>query len=465
MSRSEDQSETSPVEAWSFNANDGISVPRLVALDDRPLAQAAGRPVTPVLADLLEVVEAVHVVDRSQRRCSANRAGVGWSRSIRLRIGVRDPEQWNSPAVQASVVALLQWLTDDTWDVTFVPRKGPKRASELIRFLFEGPADRDVVALHSGGLDSLAGISHDIGTGTSALLLSVQTNSRVKKFQRDTRTSMERISPGSTSALGLPLHLSGRVSSESSHRTRGFGFLVMGAALASLTQIDRVRVYENGPGAINLPYSRAQVGAHSTRSMHPHTLRAVEALVSLLTDRPLVISNPNLFRTKSEMCESMPAGLHQSILQAPSCDVVGATRTPKALSCGYCTSCVLRRQALWAAGLGGLDSSEMYRFDIFGPPSMQHGHMYNVRAMLGQASRIKATTSTLNPWNSLCGEFCDLEHASAALSTEAGSTDAVRNDLVSMYSRYAKEWLHLPFPNLDWFFRSAGSAERVLNAS
>ena len=74
---------------------------------------------------------------------------------------------------------------------------------------------------------------------------------------------------------------------ESSQRSRGLLFLAAGIATAWALRQDQLRVFENGIGAINLPYLRSQFGSQATRAMHPRTLLLAQNLAAAISHRPV----------------------------------------------------------------------------------------------------------------------------------------------------------------------------------
>jgi len=219
-----------------------------------------------------------------------------------------------------------------------------------------------------------------------------------------------------------------------------------------------VHVYENGVGAINLPYTAAQTGAHGTRAMHPVTLRSAEALFGQVLDHKLAISNPSLYRTKADMCSALPDELDTTIGLTESCDTAFAYRGSGASSCGRCTSCLLRRQSLWAAGLQRLDDSAQYREDAFTCSDPSALELYEFRAMLSQAAKLRLLTGAPAPerWSQLVREFPDLVRVLGALS--ADSVGQPRQSLVDMLSRYVQEWAAVPSPLVGSYLDRAKAA-------
>lgn len=431
---------------WVFGASgDHADKASRLALLELPIAECVGRHLPPEAADLVEVAAAVHLVDRLAARPPARSPGDSWSRSLRLRIGVRDPGRWTDVAVSRELTDLLGWLTDDDWHIEFLERNSQPRPGEVVRFLFDAMPAVDAVALFSGGLDSLAGFVMDLEAGGSPLLVSVESNTRVAKTQRTVLASVAAAFNRPTQRVPVELHLSHTAAREPSQRARGFVFLALAAATAAVAEIDRLRVYENGVGALNLPYTEAQVGAQATRAMHPATLVRAASLFSQVLGSTMTVENSCQFRTKAEMCKELPQLAHAAALLTRSCDTAFAHRRTSIDSCGVCTSCLLRRQALRGAGLGHLDPSAGCRLDAFDASLRSDPRLYELRAMLTQAARLEDAVRNDDPWGALTVEFPDILDAKSALSSQIPASE-VRSRLCSLYERYVSEWHRVPTP-------------------
>lgn len=432
---------------WSFNAGeDRLGSTRGVTVNEIRVAEYLGRPLSGSTMDLIELVAAIHLSDRGESRPRARKSGDSWSRRLHLIMGVRDLRRWSDPGIYDRLLQLLRWLTDDEWLIEFVPRVAPERGAECVQFLFETPPAGDVVALFSGGLDSLAGLAADISRGTTPLAVSVKSNNRLGKSQQDVLSCLNLALGTSIVRVPVELHLRSGHAAEASQRGRGFGFLALASVVAAVSGLERVHVYENGVGAINLPYTAAQTGAQVTRAMRPETLASATALFSRVLDHPLSIVNTSQYLTKAEMCAVLPTSLHPAVVLTESCDTAFAHRGSDAHSCGRCTSCLLRRQALAFAGLSQLDPASTYRFDAVTTSDLESDALYELRAMLSQAARLERAlgNDTTTAWTRLVREFPDLIQAVQALSPSAGLRPQLA--LTGMLQRYAREWAAFPSP-------------------
>ena len=412
-------------------------------LEASSIVRQVGRALTNVTADLLDLIVAVHHVDAMQRRPPAKAAGDHWVREIELTLAVRDLSRWRDSSVAPELNALLTWFTDDVWNIEFVQRSGDCYSARSHDFLFDSPTEGSCVALYSGGLDSFAGLALDVVSGIEPVLVSAVSNHRQRACQVATVKALQSVLNVAIPHVCVDLHLTQMVASESSQRSRGFCFLAIAAVVASMAGVDEIRVYENGIGAINLPYTGAQVGAQSTRSMHPNSLHRSSMFFSELLQHSMSIVNPNVLRTKAEMCSLLPAALHQIMPITKSCDMAFAHRASKIASCGFCTSCLLRRQALWAADLKAVDKQTAYRVDVLAQQPVLPDEAYALKAMLLQAEQIRGALASNEPWRNLLSEFPGLIGIDEVLGQEKPSS-AMRARIIEMYSRYVDEWRSVP---------------------
>lgn len=410
-------------------------------LDDRLLSDAIMAPMPGPLADLIDVAVAVYIADRLCRR----RAGSGdryehrWQRRMELRIAVRFPDLWNDARTLASLHGALAYLTEDDWDFTFTSRpRTLARDAEVTNFLFREALPQPVaVALFSGGLDSLAGACEELvrEPSGSLVLVSGNTTSRILPAQRflidALRAGSRRKVVWARAAFGMkkrnPRAYDG---DERTQRTRAFAFVAAGAAAAALAQVNALQLYENGIGAINLPYTDAQLGAESTRAMHPRSVELLEELVRLVALPNFSLVLPNLFRTKAELCSVLKQpGFHELAARSVSCDGF-PQRIRGVVQCGVCTSCVLRRQALAGAGL----EDGTYRHDIFRRDRLPESKSFVIRAMADQARRIGRAVGHAGDWPGLLNEFPML------LDLPDSIDDYGKLQIAQMYQRYSSEW-------------------------
>ena len=350
---------------------------------------------------------------------------------------------------------LLSWVSEDVWNLEFVRRISVLEQDSRQGFLMDIPVETPVkVSLFSGGLDSLAGLAqHALNSpGGSRILVSGRTHNRLA-CQQDTQVKLIRSAwgRGSPGASGDVMHVpfpfgidaNESVHEEKSQRTRALLFLAFGAVTALQAQADTLYVFENGVGALNLPLNATQLGTDNYRGVHPRTLGMAETLFESVLGESIHIENPFMFITKAEMCRSLPgAGLADLARATVSCDGY-PQRVPKQAQCGICTSCVLRRQSLFCAGLMDHDPGGAYRYDIFKGLrnlSTEKGHGFGV--MSEQVSRIDGCLASDRPWQKLTVAYPELARTLVELTSQPGA--ATEEDLaagfVGLFRTYVQEW-------------------------
>ena len=345
-------------------------------IDEAHLVRAFFQTLPTKVADLLDVALAIYAADRWSRR-DFKGAYTG-QRQIHIKVGVRNPGLWTEFNMAQRLQEFLYWLSEDVWSFQFVRRQAAPYFAESDQFLFRLPPERPTsVSLFSGGLDSLAGLATDMLTNQSGsfTLVSGYTHNRLARQQclqvqqiRQSAWDETLSSPKPTIyhvAIPFGLRKLKKQKEEKGQRTRGLVFLALGAAAALQAGVDTLWVYENGIGALNLPLNESQLGVDNYRGVHPRSLMMVECLFELVLEQPFRIRNPFLFHTKAEMCKSLKrAGLADTVQHTVSCDSFPLRLPGKPSQCGYCTSCLLRRQALFVAGHEEQDPGHMYLHDV-----------------------------------------------------------------------------------------------------
>ena len=397
----------------------------------------------------------VYAADRMSRR-DFKGTSTG-QRNILVWAGVRNPGLWNSAEMTEPLQNLLYWVSEDEWSFRFIKRKADPSLAESERFLFRfRPEQPATVSLFSGGLDSLAGFANHSrpASGGSYALVSGYTQDRLA-FQQ--RLQVRRIRSAwrerltSTSAeiyhIAVPFGISKPEGcrEEKGQRTRALVFLAIGILTALLTDSDTLQVYENGIGALNLPLNETQLGVDNYRGVHPRSLIMAEKVFELALGQKVHIENPCLFQTKAEMCaELSAAGLVGAIRDTVSCD--GFPQRVAQAQCGCCTSCILRRQCLHAAGLGEYDLASGYRHDFLSDrATLKYRQLYGLEASKYQVHKFANCLASVSPWRSLAVSFPNLAITLAALVASQGfGADETAANFIRLFRTYVREWESLP---------------------
>jgi 7-cyano-7-deazaguanine synthase in queuosine biosynthesis len=318
------------------------------------------------------------------------------------------------------------------------------------------PGHGAAVACFSGGLDSFGGAAIDIWEQQDLefVLVGASGTGRARSLQRDLAETL-RERTGRVQPVLIKANLVGakRRDQDRHQRSRGFLFLSLAAATAMVSGVDDVRIYENGVGAINLPYSRGQVGAHMSRSAHPKTLAGMQQLTALIGIGNLRFTLPRVFDTKAMLVARLPEPFADLIPTTVSCDTWSSDRQPsppeqeRAHRCGKCSSCILRRQSLRAAGLDQVDAHEKYRCDVLSAEALNK-ETFALRLMLEQVSELRCAVDGDHPWQALVEAFPQLVDARDSL-VEIGAGPGIEGRLVSLYRAYVEEWHAVPGSLVD----------------
>jgi hypothetical protein len=391
-------------------------------VDGHSVTRRLARAFPSIAADLIEIAARIYAIDRLVERPTdpALRSGSSWGRDLRVEMPVRSPRLWNNHVDR--LTELLAWLTDDSWSLEFSRlSEGAGPLDESQGYLFEMVPRGSIPVLFSGGLDSAAGLA--VGLADSDVVaISVDTNNWMQHVQQRVLKELRALYPRECVPLRYRVSV-GASGVESSQRSRGLLFLAVGIATSWALRQNRLRVFENGIGAINLPYLRSQFGSQATRSMHPRTLWLAEQLAAAVGSRPFRIETPTLAATKAQVVSAAPISADSALALTVSCDTGFAARVRQHAPCGICTSCLLRRQALHAAGKANLDAAASYR-------ASAPERSVAFQAMMWQVARLRTCLAQPDPWIAMVSEFPELLDTAPLAPT----------DVVSLYRSYVREW-------------------------
>jgi hypothetical protein len=228
-----------------------------------------------------------------------------------------------------------------------------------------------------------------------------------------------------------------------------------------------LHVYENGIGAINLPYRKSAVGLDHTRSVHPEALLGVGLLMTELIDDNFKVLNPFLFHTKAEMMKSLAEDARDARIdlasQTSSCDSPHR-KAQQPTQCGYCSSCVLRKQALAASQL---EDNTQYIVPHGNPPA-ENIRLY-LDSMLAQVAtlreRLKPSPQEDDQWWALSQRFPELNDIVDRTHTEENITLLeMRHQLIRLFQSHVSEW-DLVMPLLREQFERRDSSSLVIHQS
>ena len=439
----------------TITAGDGIETHRIwYGLDDLRIVAGIGRPLPASVADLIDVSAAIYIADRLAPRKSDGHSrfpGDRWHRRIHVILPLRHPERWRQSEVITLLKALLAFLTDDSWSFEFVDRSCFPRSAEAQPPYLKPPDRQAAVALHSGGLDSLLGLMNLLTDRTEDLLVPVTviTNDRVRCAADSVVQELRRSSPLATRELqpaGLRVKIFGsgrpRDDREPTQRARAMLFLATGIAAAMIAGGNLLRVCENGIGAISLPMTPDHWGARATRAMHPKTLVLMSELAARQLDQHIAIENIGLYVTKGEHARRFAnEGFLAAARQTVSCD--RASYMAHGEACGKCSSCILRRVALNAAGLdAAIDEHALtYRTDWFDAgASWNSEDTLHLAAMRDQVERLREATREDGDFAALDLAFPELFDVVAVAPALGLTRDEMELRLIRLYRNYVHEF-------------------------
>ena len=295
----------------------------------------------PTVFDAFVVAAAVHFCDYSKPRQSAS-----WGREFELRIPVHDPVHWNSESVSTALHLALAFVTGDRWNISFVARRSRAESCEQLSFdISENPR---VIVPFSNGLDSLA-VARLLEREYGQDLLRVRLGSVSNALHRN---GLER---GRIPFTSVPYEVKceKRSPAESTGRSRGFTFALLGGIAAHLSNAALVALPESGQGAIGP--SLVPIGqVYEDYRSHPSFTHRMERLVSAVFGRSVGFVHPRLWYTKAETlmeAERISASDVQWTM-ARSCwrDARQVSVDGKLRQCGVCGACRLRRMSMHAIG-------------------------------------------------------------------------------------------------------------------
>jgi len=402
-----------------------------ISINDNSLSTNWLSTVPSISADLLDLAIAIHAVDRLIKRSA------DIPLSFHIKLPVRNFDTFVKSDICNLLSNLLEWYTNDCWYFEFSKREISGRFVEVQPQIPLGIQPGNIeVALWSGGLDSLSGLYTRLFTNpeTHHVLVGTGSNSYVHKNQRQIIHKIAQLFSSRVSLIQIPYRLNKTPlpGKNFGQRSRGLVFILVGAACAHHMGSSSLFIYENGVGAINLPYSKAEVGLDQARSVHPLSLLRAGKLISSLLGVPFQVTNPYWLWTKAQMVESLVSSEKMDLISlSSSCDRKHR-RQEGITQCGVCTSCLLRRQSLSALSVADPTYYDKNGIDKNGA---------HFRAMQYQVNRIRVWLKQTDPWVSLPEEYHDLIDIADQISGQNGQEiDYVRIQLIQLYSKYVDEW-------------------------
>ncbi len=385
-----------------------------------------------IAADLIDLAVAIYTSDRLAPQSLTEK-----QRRFHVILPVRHPELLSAETFLTKLDDLLKWTTDSEWVFDFRKRIAPERLVEHPS-LSIAPQGCEVT-LWSGGLDALAGLYTRLlkYPEKKFVLFGTGSNNSVYARQKRVYEKIESLFPGRCNLFRVPVRFdhSSEQHKNKLSRARGVVFTLLGAACAYLMGQQILYLYENGIGAINLPYRESAVGLDHSRSVHPLTLLMVSDVVSELLGEDFQVKNPFLFWTKAEMCKALAKNGREDLPPfTMSCD---SPHRQKPVQCGYCSSCILRRQSLAASSIK--DRTRYVVLHGKRPEKDPSLCFLNMQAQVRTLDSLFTVSDTT--WKNLTKKFPDLDDIvdRTALAENLLPAD-MRIRLIQLYQNYVSEW-------------------------
>jgi 7-cyano-7-deazaguanine synthase in queuosine biosynthesis len=339
--------------------------------------------------DLLEIAAYIFCTDRSISRGAKDLVEYdAWGREIHYVIRVRDKSFWSRRDVSECLSRAITWATGDrNHTFTFVAGHSTQAVglfdSAGVQF---APHPDSVIALFSGGIDSLTGVVQYLENNTGHIcLVSHRSSSDVQSTQAALLAALNKRYPNRIHPYHFTVRLKGKRAAEETQRSRSFLFCAIAYSLMVALKQNKFTIYENGVTSLNFPKREGMGLARASRTTHPQTLRFYEEVLALIHERPVAIDTPYFWKTKTDVLLTLKESCGSDLLDT----TVSCTRTfenaDTKTHCGGCSQCVDRRFAALAAGMFEQDHAGLYTKDFINDPIESGEARTLVVDFLGQA--------------------------------------------------------------------------------
>lgn len=319
--------------------------------------------------DLIDIASYIYYADTSLNRGTTKDIfHNNWIRDLHFVIPVRKLGLWQDKAIKDKLISTLSFLTQDSYDFSFVEHK-PELKQKIFTELNKAlpyQEDADCVSLFSGGMDSLSGAVHLWANNRKPILVSHQSRSVLANTQRKLAGQLrDNFKSWSFPHLDIKINRIGTEAKDNTQRSRSFLFLSIGSVIAHELHINELMIYENGITSFNLPRLSQTIGAQASRSTHPKFIESFTNLISMVFDSNIQILNPFLWKTRAEVIDVLKDnGVSELLPISSSCN---HSRRPKIHPhCGTCSQCVDRKFAVIYSGLNDQNyENSTFAKDIF----------------------------------------------------------------------------------------------------
>ncbi|TMM45726.1 Qat anti-phage system QueC-like protein QatC [Colwellia ponticola] len=322
-----------------------------------------------IAAEFLNLASLIYAADTRVSRYGNSEDG--WTREFDITMPVNQTTVWVKQ--KNELQRILGFLTGDKWNIKF--RQRPDDNLLKIVAPTESKVDFDFVSLLSGGLDSLIGAIDLLEEEKKTIFVGHYSSDGTQNYQKDVEKTL--LESYQSNFIGFAKgNITFDINSvaindqeentENSQRSRSFLFLAMANYIAASNdkKVELI-VPENGFIALNIPLDPLRIGAHSTRTVHPHFLRSMNEVFKNFHFQ-VVLNNPYRHMTKGEMvlkCQeesvlkkvagktlscASPTKMRfdQGGLKAKRLGGIGGKG-----NCGYCYPCLIRKAAFNRASI------------------------------------------------------------------------------------------------------------------
>lgn len=390
--------------------------------------------------DLIEIAAYVYCGDQAISRGGqgAQNVGASWRRRLFFRIPVRDPDLWNDSPQKDQLIETLSFLTEDEYHFDFEKLKEPPPTQQSMDLDLPSPEE---VLLFSGGLDSLGGaVLESVVNKRRVALVMHKATEKLNRRHEKLINLLKNHCTSSLQYIPVSINKNKSLSRDFSQRSRSFLYFALASTVSHMLGLNRIRMYENGIVSLNLPPSPQVVGARATRTTHPQVINGFGRIASTLAERPFVVENPFLWKTKAEILRGIvDAGCAEMIKYATSC-----THTMKMTKlkthCGACSQCIDRRFAVLAANVEDHDPEEAYGVDLIKGERPGESFSDGKRDRDDSRTMIAAYVETASDIcrMSALEFFGRYGEVSRVLKHLDGSADATALKVFELYRRHAK---------------------------
>ncbi|MBD3343286.1 MAG: hypothetical protein GF353_29590 [Candidatus Lokiarchaeota archaeon] len=410
---------------------------RNVYLEIENISDCVTANISNLMIDLLEIASLVYAADQVAKRGSKKDIGEGkyWRRELRFIIPVREYKIWKQKEVLLALEEVLGFLSEDDYTFEFQQQKEESGISQYLDFGSGGCSgfEAEELVLFSGGLDSLGGAIQEIVVNEAkTLLVSHRSSKKTDPRQQKIVKLLEGYIPNGN-FLHIPVWVNkdSKITKEDTQRTRSFLFISLASAVASVFNLNRIRIYENGITSINLTNIEHMIGARASRTTNPKVLKGFEKLLNIITEKKIEVENPFIWKTKAEIV-NLIGDRHLGIImkQAISCSRTMASSN-KHPHCGRCFQCVSRRFATLASEYPDYDPPELYEKELLIDPITPGEQM----TLMESYVRTYKEISKMSPYQF----YSEFGEPTQVLSYVDTNIDKAAENVFKLYKKHAKE--------------------------